>query len=978
MPKSPYSQIEEKILAFWKKEKIFERSVEERPEDKSYIFYDGPPFATGLPHYGHILSSVIKDLIPRYWTMKGYQVKRRWGWDCHGLPIETIVEKKLGVSGKKQIEEKGIGIFNETARSQVLSYVDQWRETVNRIGRWVDFENSYKTMDPTFIESVWWALKTIWDKGLIYEGRKVLMYCPRCETPVSNAEISMDNSYRDVTEDSIVVKFHLLPKQKFGRNYETKDSAFLLAWTTTPWTLPGNVALTVGEDIDYTALRMKGAAELYLVASKRIEEVFKGDEIEIVHNDLKGSDLVGLEYEPLYEIGAVRKSGKKAWYVTTADFVTTEDGTGIVHTAVIYGETDFELGSKINLPQVPLLDSSGVYNKDAPELLQGKFYKEAEDFIKKDLTERGLIFKIFPYSHSYPFCWRCEAPLIYNAVNAWFINIQKIKDRIIELNEKINWYPGYLKHGRFLNIIKSAPDWNISRNRYWATPLPFFVCENTDCSEKICIGSVAELKEKSVNFHEVFKSDRVEDLDLHRPYMDQIILKCTKCSGEMKRTPEVIDCWVESSSMPFAEWHYPFENKGIFEKRFPGQFIAEYIAQTRTWFYYMHTIAVMLFDDISYENVVSTGTILAEDGSKMSKSKGNYPDPEEVLETYGADALRFYLMSSVVMQADNLFFNEKDLREVYNKVINSSYNILSFFEIYRGGQLKAKPLYPKSLTILDLWVISKLNVLIKEVSEALEKYDTVQGARVIRTFVDDLSTWWVRRSRDRFKDETERESCLEVLRTVLNTFAKVAAPFMPFIAEHIWQKVKSEDDEISVHLSKWPVYERELISKELEEDMQLAREIVERGHAARSEAGIKVRQPLSQVSWNKNFKSNAEDFSKIILDELNVEIFSLVEQEGELKVDLDITIDDRLQHLGDLREIHRALQQARKLAGYKQGEPVSANYYSESSAVNNLIEENLDEIKQAAALGKFTSAKTKKNCLEVELSCGKLLIAVGD
>src|SRR3989338_1464422 len=629
------------ILKFWQDNKIFERSVSERFEKKPYVFYDGPPFATGLPHYGHILGSVIKDLIPRYQTMKGYRVRRRWGWDCHGLPIENLVEKELEVSGKKQIEEKlGVEKFNDTCRSKVLLYTKEWKKMVDRIGRWVEFDNSYKTMDSTYMESVWWALKTIWNKGLIYEGRKVLMYCPHCETPVSKAEVAMDDSYKDITEEAVVVKFSIF---NFQFSIPNDKPVYILAWTTTPWTLPGNVALAVGEDIDYVLVEVDG--ENLILAKDRVETVMRDKRYEI-RDRMKGSDLVGLEYEPLFDIPAIRETGKKAWYVTAADFVTTEEGTGVVHTAVVYGGDDYNLGLKIGLPVVPLLNDAGHFNEFAPELIRGQYFKKSEKLIKEDLENRGLLFARENHTHSYPHCWRCGTQLFYNAISAWFIDIQKIKKRLIKLNEKINWFPEHLKHGRFLNILETAPDWNISRNRYWATPLPFWRCDGEGCGKVVCVGSVEELKKIAVNFEEVYGGKKVEEMDLHKHLMDKIKLKCDKCGGEMSRTPEVIDCWVESASMPFAEWHYPFENKAVFEKRFPGQYIGEYIAQTRAWFYYMHVMATLLFDNISFENVVCTGTILNDKGEKLSKSKLNYTDPWVIIEQYGVDALRYYLMTS--------------------------------------------------------------------------------------------------------------------------------------------------------------------------------------------------------------------------------------------------------------------------------------------------------------------------------------------
>jgi len=985
--KNKYVQIEEDLISFWKDNKIFDSSISQRDENRPYAFYDGPPFATGMPHYGHILSSVIKDLIPRYYTMKGMRVRRRWGWDCHGLPIETLVEKKLEISGKKQIEQKGIDIFNQTARSMVLEYASSWNTMVDRVGRWVEFDDSYKTMDTTFMESVWWALKTLWDKDLIYEGRKVLMYCPRCETPVSNAEIQMDNSYKDVEEESVYVKFKLKSGQKF-KDYETQDSAYMLAWTTTPWTLPANVALAVGGDIDYSAVRIKGQEGLYILASAMVEKVFNGQKVETVHNDLKGSDLEGIFYEPLYEIPAIVDSGNKAWYVATADFVSTEEGTGVVHTAVIYGEDDYELGLNLDLPQVPLLDSTARYNQEAPEFLRGKYIKDAEPEIMSDLETRDLLFKKEKYTHSYPFCWRCESPLIYNAISAWFIDIQKNKKDLIHQNEKINWYPGNLKHGRFLNILETAPDWNISRNRYWATPLPFWKCGK--CNKSICVGSVGDLREQARNFDEVYPDFGGEEIisndskiDLHKPYIDRIEINC-ECGGIMRRTDEVVDCWVESSSMPFAEWHYPFENKAVFEARYPGQFIGEYIAQTRAWFYYMHVIGVLIFDKISFENVVATGTILNEKGEKLSKSKNNFTDPNIIIDQYGADALRFYLMNSVVMQADNLFFNEKDLRDVYNKVINLFHNIIKFYEIYNENQIVDDlKLQDERLNILDRWILSRLSSTINTVADNLDQYNTVKSSRAIKHFIDDLSTWWLRRSRDRFKQD---KLALQVLKFTILNLARIMAPFTPFIAEYAFSKVRKDSDSISVHLELFPDPKDLIYDPELEGEMALARKIVELGHSLRNENSVRVRQPLGGIYWSSNFKEGS--LKKIILEELNVLEFRNKElckdpkdiKEGELEVVLDIALDETLREMGDVREAVRAIQDLRKKSGRRAGEKLQLLYSSESKNVLEMINKNKNKIADSTDLSSISEDEKllPDSSGKVDLSSGSALIAISE
>ncbi|MBI5022878.1 MAG: isoleucine--tRNA ligase [Candidatus Magasanikbacteria bacterium] len=937
---------EQEILKYWEEHKCFEKSVESRSVSKPYVFYDGPPFATGLPHYGHILGSVIKDVVPRYQTMKGWRVRRRWGWDCHGLPIENIVEKELKISGKKDIEEKlGVEKFNEICRSKVLTYTHDWKKMIDRIGRWVEFDNAYKTMDSTYMESVWWALKTIWDKGLIYNGRKVLMYCPRCETPVSKAEIAMDNSYKDIIEEAVTVKFKVKNPTKHGLS----ENTYLLAWTTTPWTLPGNVALAVGEKIEY--LLVKSGAENYILAKDRVTNVLS--EKYEVFKELSGADLIGLEYEPLFDIPAVKNSGKNAWYVASADFVTTEEGTGIVHTAVIYGEDDYNLGVKLDLPMVPLLDEKGHFNEDAPELIRGQYFKKAEKAIKEDLEKRGLLFTKEKYTHSYPHCWRCDTQLFYNAISAWFIDIQKIKSRLIELNEKINWYPEHLKHGRFLNILETAPDWNISRNRYWATPLPFWKCE---CGQTKCIGSVKELKAQAINFDAVYNTEKVEDLDLHKDQMDKIKLKCA-CGKEMARIPEVIDCWMESAAMPFAEWHYPFENKKVFKSRFPGQYIAEYIAQTRAWFYYMHVVSALLFDDVSFENCVTTGTILNAKGEKLSKSKLNYTDPWVIIEQYGVDAMRYYMMNSVVMDAENLFFSDKEVKEIYNKVINILWNVVEFYKMYaeKDGAVSGKQL---SDNILDKWILAKLNLLIKEITEQMDNYNTVKASRSIKDFIDDLSTWYLRRSRDRFKgdDEADKQAALVTLREVLMTLSKLMAPFTPFIVEKIYLALGGEKE--SVHLEDWPKADEKLIDEKLLAEMTTARKIVEMGLALRAAKCVKVRQPLPRLLVAGGELSEA--MRQIVADELNVKKVEINKKGSELKVELDVEITQELKKEGLAREIIRAINQKRKEIGLTIHDQVIIKYQTDDKLLREVFTEFSEEIKKSVLAKKLEEGEGEK------------------
>jgi len=966
-PKVSFPDLEKRILDFWEKEKIFEKSLAKNPEDHPYVFLDGPPFATGLPHYGHILSSVIKDVIGRYWTMKGFYVRRRWGWDCHGLPIENIVEKELQVSGKKDIEEKiGVDKFNETCRSKVLMYMKEWGMMVERIGRWVNFENSYKTMDPTYMESVWWALKEIWDKDLIYEGKKVLMFCPRCETPISKAEVTMDNSYKDVTEESLTVEFKIKEPQK----YNLPKNTFILAWTTTPWTLPGNVALAVNSSIKYYVLSIK--EKNFIVAEPRVEPVFQGKDYKKL-KEIKGSDLMGAEYEPLFKIEKAVKSGKKSWHIVDASFVTTTDGTGIVHIAPMYGEEDYHLGIEKDLPIIPLLTDSGLFNAEAPDFIKGKYFKKAEKAIKDDLEKRDLIFSREQYTHSYPFCWRCETPIFYNAISAWFINIQKVKARLIELNEKINWYPENLKHGRFLNILETAPDWNISRNRYWATPLPFWKCENKDCGNLVCIGSVKELKEKALNYAEVYASDKIEEMDIHKNLVDKIHLKCEKCNGVMKRIPEVIDCWVESGSMPFAEFHYPFENQEIVKKRMPGQFIAEYIAQTRAWFNYTHTVSGILFDDIAFEHCITTGTILNEKGEKLSKSKMNYTDPWDNIEKFGVDALRYYLMTSVVMQADDLYFNDSELKDSYNKIINTLWNVILFYQEYSRGVQNLE--FKESSDILDKWILTKAHKLVKETTHWMDHYDTIRAGRPIKDFVNDLSTWYVRRSRDRFRsgDEARKGAAILTLRESLLILAKLMAPFTPFMAEAVYSIIGGKLE--SIHLEDWPNINENMIDEKIEISMDLAKKIVELGHAQRKKEGIRVRQPLKNAAVI-GAKDLGPELNTIILDELNIKKIEYIDG-TELKVEIDTTITPELKEEGQAREIVRLIQDARKEAKYSFSDLVVCYFETESPELKLVIAKFEQEIKKQTILSEISEGQRESDIVkEGDINGNKIIIAL--
>jgi isoleucyl-tRNA synthetase len=970
--KGNFAQMEERILDFWDKNNTFQKSIEKpaSAEPKGdYVFYDGPPFGTGEPHYGHILSSIAKDVVPRFWTMKGYRVERRWGWDCHGLPIENVIEEDLGINGKNEIEKMGVDKFNEACRARVTEYADIWDVMIRRIARWVDFQNSYKTMDADFMESVWWGFKQLWEKELVYEGRKVLLYCPRCETPISNFEVAMDNSYRDITETSVYVKFQVTDTEKISPGLKGENVS-VLAWTTTPWTLPGNVALAVGEDIDYVVAKIKD--EYVVLAEDKREEVLEGVDHEI-YTKLKGKDLAGLTYKPLFKVPAVDASGKKAYYVATADFVTTDEGTGIVHTAVVYGEDDYELGLKLDLPVVPSLDDKGYFNSNVTEL-EGVYFKKADEKIINKLKERGDLFKEQEHTHSYPHCHRCDTQLFYNAIPAWFLDIDTIRSRMLELNESINWYPSHLKHGRFAQGIEQAPDWNISRNRFFATPIPVWRCDG--CRREEVVGTVQELKEKS---------GAEEISDLHNHFIDHLTWSCPDCGGRMKRIEEVFDCWVESGSMPFAQNHYlgePLDNFDPYRNvRFPAQFISEYISQTRAWFYVMHVMSTALFDSHCFENAVTTGVILNDKGEKMSKSKKNYPDPWRVLNEYGADPLRMYLMSSSVMKAENLFFNEDELKDVFRKNVMLTWNVYKFYQMF-APENTAESSEPASDNILDKWLIVLFNKFVQDMTEYMENYDLPRAARSIGGFVNDLSTWYLRRSRERFKgeneDEQDKDSAIQVTGYVLRELSKVIAPFMPFLAEQIWQGVTGNNyqNEASVHLEKWPEKSGGFDEKILN-NMEAVRSIVEIGLAKRDEIGIKIRQPLAKLTvYNENIALD-EQYLKLIKDEVNVKKVELNKGDGEKTAELDTELTPELLREGMKREVIRYVNALRKKEGLSIEDRVAVYWQSDSEEVKKTMEEYRGDILKSVLADNIYNDDPEKGGINKEVSLGEEVIKLG-
>jgi len=936
--KNPYAAMEEGVLSFWDEAQIFEKSVQKEAPQGNYIFNDGPPFITGLPHYATLLPSIAKDVIPRYWTMKGYRVERVWGWDCHGLPAENRVEDQLNLKNKKDIEDLGVDKFIEACRDYVKTGSEQWWWYIHRIGRWVDMKNAYKTMDLKFMESVIWSFKKLYESNFIYEGYRTSLHCPRCATPLSKFEITMDaGSYRDVTDKTVVARFKV---KNADKHLGIEGDVYLLAWTTTPWTLPGNLALAVGADIDYLILeadsKMVSVSGKYIVAVDRLEDLVKEKKYFIDEGEkIKGQKLVGLEYESLYAIEhpEIIKSDK-VYKVYAADFVTTEDGTGIVHIAPNFGEDDFNLGKKATIPMIDLMDENGVY-LETTKKWNGYYYKKANRDVLLDLEERGIIFSSFDLTHSYPFCYRCSTPLIYKTQKAWYLDIQKIKNRMLKSNNEINWVPEYFKNGRFQNNIESAPDWCLSRSRYWGSPIPVWRC--TECDNLKVLGSILEIEELS--------HKKVEDL--HRPKIDEHELKC-ECGGGMKRVKEVFDCWFESGAMPFAQFHYPFEKQEEFKSMFPADFIIEYTGQLRGWFYYLHVLSNALFDSVSFKNVIVSGVLAGTDGRKMSKSFGNYPDPRTTLDKYGSDALRMYFMNSPIMLGDDASLAESDIQDALRKNVIVLWNVVKFYELFMSDENHEKQFDEKNLqNVLDLWIIKRFNQLKQEVTENLEKYNMPGASRPISVFIDDLSTWYLRRSRDRFKgeDEQDKQQALATTHYVLLELSKIMAPFAPFIAEQVWQKITGynfQNKNKSVHLENWPDQNNVIDADSIFSEMERVRKIVELGLSKRDEAGIKVRQPLHELKI-KNCKLK-KDFEFLILEELNVKKITYIKEGDELSVELDANITEDLKLEGVKREIVRLVNAARKDGELSLDDRAEILYATDNTLILKAIEIFRDEI----------------------------------
>ena len=1134
MDKSILAGREDAILDFWQKNNIFEKTLQKESPKGNFIFYDGPPFATGLPHFGHILPTTMKDVIPRYKTMQGFNVPRRWGWDCHGLPIENLIEKELGLKNKKDIEDYGIDKFNQAARGSVLRYADQWKEIIPRLGRWVDMDNDYRTMNWQYSESVWWSFKKLFDNGRVYESFKSMHICPRCGTTLSNFEVNQ--GYKDITDISAYVKFELIDE----------PNTFVLAWTTTPWTLPGNVALAVNPEIEYVKAEKDGAK--YVLAKNMVEKVLK-ENFQVVEG-FSGSDLVDKSYKPVfgyYQNQTLKNAEgkdlteKTGWKIYGADFVTLEDGTGVVHIAPAFGEDDLRLGQKENLPFVQHVDFEGKFKKEVVDFA-GESVKPKDDSQKADieiikyLAHNNTLFAKEKFIHSYPHCWRCDTPLLNYATSSWFVRVTDFKDDLVKENKNVNWVPETVGDNRFGKWLEGARDWAISRSRYWGAPLPVWRC--SECKKLEVIGSLADLKNKtrrnkyivmrhgealhnlddiisdspddtenhltdngvasvtasadklkeekikidlifssdilrvketaqivadSQGIKEVFHDSRLQEyhvgdtpiktwkefteahpfydrfeekvpggetwsdvvkrmtdclydidskyegktiliashqspilmlelanmglsienvkkmgkeerlsyyfstaewrhfdfaplphnekfeLDFHRPYIDNVSWKCS-CGGSMKRVPEVFDTWYDSGSVPFASVHYPFEkeNQGEIPKLYPADYIAEGLDQTRGWFYSLIVLGVELFKKSPYKNVVVNGLVLAEDGRKMSKSLKNYPDLMEVVNKFSADALRYFFMSSPVVRGEEVAFSSKGVDEVQKKILMRLDNVVTFYEMYKDQQSNISGKYVNSENVLDQWIIARLNQLTKEMTEALERYELDRASRPIADFVDDLSTWYLRRSRDRFKgdNEDDRQLALQTTQFVLREFSKLIAPFIPFTAEEIYQKVKGDNSKESVHLEDWPIlveFDGALIKQ-----MQETRQIVSLGLEARMKSGIKVRQPLARLTIGVNL---AESFQELIRDEVNVKEIAFQEGQGD-SLDLDTEITPELKEEGNMREIMRAIQELRKESGLNVSDRVGLKIET-SAEGKNLIEKFKTEISKVAGLSEI-------------------------
>jgi isoleucyl-tRNA synthetase len=913
-PKINFPELEEKILKFWKENKIFEKSIEARPKEKTWTFLDGPPFITGLPHYGSLLSSIPKDLFPRYWTMKGYRVRRVWGWDCHGLPAENKVEEELKIKRKKDIEEKiGVKKFIDECKSYVKNVSQDWEWYVDHVGRWVDFKNAYKTMDLAYMETVMWVFKQMYEKGYIYKGLRVSLYCPHCVTPISNFEVAMDaDNYQDLAEPTAVFKYQLV----------SEPDTYLLAWSTTPWNKIATPALAVNPKLIY--VKVLQGKEKYILAKSTLKTLKNpastGAQIGfrsrsgkwVILEEFLGERLIGEKFIPHYNFYQIEK-GKKAFIVVAGDFVTAKEGTGIV-TIAAYGEEDLAVMLKENIQIVLHVDEEGILKKEVPKWA-GMYYLDVDPLVVEDLKSRGLIYRVDSYTHSVPLCWRCHTRLIYVPQDAWYVNVQKLKPQMKATNKVVNWFPQKFKYGRYLKSLEAAPDWCISRSRYWGSPLPVWECP---CGERFVPGSIAELE----------KASGQKIVDLHKPAIDEITVTCKKCSRKTRRVPEVLDSWIEAGSAPLAERHYPFSQNLDLKKFFPPDFIAEYTGQIRAWFYVLHVISAALFSSCAFKNVLVTGVILGTDGRKMSKNYGNYPDPKEMLNEYGGDALRLYLMGSSVMHGDDIRISEEAYRNQVRGTMLILWNIYNFFITYANVDKFSKTdKILESKNILDRWLVALLSLLKVEVTRSLENYDTVTAVSLISCFINDFSTWYVRRSRERVgpaaESQSDKEACYQTYWFILKELARILAPITPFLSEEIYQNLT---DMPSVHLTDWD-FPLKGADVSLLEKMNKIRKICELAHAARKKYQLPVKQPLLGLKINNTqleFKNSQEkhELEKLIKDELNVKSLEWQEGKGELSVSLNKKLTAELLAEKEARELVRKIQELRKEKGCRLDEQI--------------------------------------------------------
>ncbi len=868
--KIDFASMEEGILRFWEKHDTFQKSVAQTQGGEPFVFYDGPPFATGLPHYGHLLAGTIKDIVPRYQTMRGRHVERRFGWDCHGLPIEALAQEAMGLAGTTAIVEAGVDVFNETCRSMVLTYVDEWRKTVTRMGRWVDFEHDYKTMDLAFMETVWWVFKQLWEQGRIYKAHRIMPYSCQLSTPLSNFEAN--RNYQDVQDPSVTCRFRITD----APSVPELEGAWFLAWTTTPWTLPSNLALCVGPDIEYALIEAEeGQPGRYVLATARLDAVFDLEKPHKILARFTGRELAGIRYEPLFPYFAEQPD---SFVVLVDAFVTTEDGTGVVHMAPAYGEDDYRVASAARIPLVDPLDAEGAFTGKVPDFA-GMHCKEADKAIIRYLKEKHLLVQQSTIQHSYPFCERTDTPLIYRAIDAWYARVEDIRDEMLQHNDTVHWTPDYVGRKRFGNWLGDARDWNISRNRFWGSCIPVWVSEDGD--DSICVGSIAEL--------EALSGQTVTDL--HKHIVDNIVIQ--RDGKTYHRTPEVLDCWFESGAMPYAQAHYPFENADAFLRRFPADFIAEGLDQTRGWFYTLMVLSTALFQKPAYRNVIVNGLILAENGQKMSKRLKNYPDPVEVINRYGADAIRLYMIYSPVVRAENLAFSEDGVKHVLRDLLIPWWNAYSFFVTYANidgwkPTTAAAGQGRQSENALDQWILSSLQSLIGDVREAMDQYDLQKAVRPFVHFIEDLTNWYIRRSRRRFwksQDDADKSDAYETLYHVLVTFSQVAAPFVPFISESMYRNLRTEDMTESVHLCPFPVVQEARKDPALEARMATVFRVVKMGRQLRTEYNVKIRQPLPElrvVSSDPAALDQIRAATDIVCDELNVKTIAFDDNEGHL------------------------------------------------------------------------------------------------